>query len=137
VHEASIVESLLETVAARALDRLPLEALDLLFVENVGNLVCPASFALGEHSCVVVLSTAEGEDKPLKYPAMFRKADALVLNKMDLAPYVSVDPAAVEAHARRVRPGLPAFRTSCVTGDGIEEWIGWISDCRPAWMQAS
>lgn len=121
----------------KALDRLPLDGLDLLFVENVGNLVCPASYGLGEHVRVVVMSTTEGEDKPLKYPAMFRKADALVLNKVDLLPYVPVKVEDVEQYARRVQPGLRVFRTSCVTGDGIEEWIEWVSERRQSWRQAS
>jgi len=117
-------------MVGRALDGLPLESLDLLFIENVGNLVCPASYALGEHLLVVVMSTTEGADKPLKYPAMFRKADAMVLNKVDLSPYVNVDPADVEAYARRVRPGLLSFRTSCNTSEGIDEWIAWILELR-------
>jgi hydrogenase nickel incorporation protein HypB len=121
----------------KALDRLPLDGLDLLFVENVGNLVCPASYGLGEHVRVVVMSTTEGEDKPLKYPAMFRKADALVLNKVDLLPYVPLKIEDAEQYARRVQPGLRVFRTSCVTGDGIEEWIEWVSERRQSWRQAS
>ncbi len=121
-------------MVGRALNEMPMDDLDLLFIENVGNLVCPASYSLGEHALVVVISTTEGEDKPLKYPAMFRKADAMVLNKLDLSPYVNVDPAAVEAYARRVRPGLPSFRTSCITWLGIEEWVAWILELRHAWM---
>jgi len=121
----------------KALDHLDLQALDVLFLENVGNLVCPAAYALGESIRVIVLSTTEGEDKPLKYPAMFRKADALIINKVDLLPYLSVDLAAAEAYARQVKPDLPVFRTSCVTGEGIEEWIAWLSELRQSWKQAS
>jgi hydrogenase nickel incorporation protein HypB len=124
-------------MVSKALDRLPLTELDLLFVENVGNLVCPASYALGEHLRIVVMSTTEGEDKPLKYPAMFRQAEALVLNKVDLLPYVPVKAEDVEQYARRVQPGLRVFRTSCVTGDGIEEWIEWVSERRQSWRRAS
>lgn len=124
-------------MVGRALDRLPLHELDLLFVENVGNLVCPASYALGEHVRVVVMSPLEGEDKPLKYPALFRRSEALVLNKVDLLPYVSVKVEEAEQYARRVQPGLRVFRTSCVTGDGIQEWIEWVSERRQFWRRVS
>jgi len=121
-------------MVARALDGVDLEEVDLLFLENVGNLVCPASFGLGEHERVIVMSTTEGEDKPLKYPAMFRKANAMVLNKVDLAPFTPVDMDAFEVYARRVRPGLPVFRTSCTTDAGIEEWIAWLTGRRQCWL---
>ena len=120
----------------RALERMALDQVDVLFIENVGNLVCPASYGLGEHRRVVVLSTTEGEDKPLKYPAMFRRADALVLNKVDLLPYVPVDLAQAREHARRVNPGLRIFETSCATGEGIGEWIEWLSERRESWKSA-
>ena len=120
-------------MVGRAIDRLVLPDIDLLFLENVGNLVCPASYALGEHLRVIVTSTTEGEDKPLKYPAMFRKADAMVLNKIDLAPYLDVNLDDAERYARQVRPGLPVFRLSCTTGDGIGEWIQWLNDHRLSW----
>jgi hydrogenase nickel incorporation protein HypB len=120
----------------KALDRLPLDELDLLVIENVGNLVCPASYSLGEHLRVVVMSTTEGEDKPLKYPAMFRQADALVLNKIDLLPYVPIDVAELEKFARQVRPGLPIFRTSAQTNEGIEQWTEWLNERRQSWRQA-
>jgi hydrogenase nickel incorporation protein HypB len=100
--------------------------LDLLFIENVGNLVCPASFELGEHIRVVVTSTPEGDDKPIKYPAMFRNAQALVVNKVDLLPHVAYDVVAATTFAHRVGPGLEVFETSCVTGQGIAEWTGWL-----------
>ena len=121
----------------RALEQLNLADIDLLFIENVGNLICPASYALGEDVRVIVQSTTEGEDKPLKYPAMFRKADALLVNKVDLLPYLSVDLVALEAYARRVKPGLAVFRTSSVTGEGIKEWVAWLSERRQPWKRAS
>ena len=109
-----------------ALAQVPLQAIELLFIENVGNLVCPSSYDLGEHLRVVVMSTTEGEDKPLKYPAMFRKAQALVLNKIDLLPYLPYDADQAVAFARQVNPDLEVFRTSCTTGEGIEEFAVWL-----------
>jgi hydrogenase nickel incorporation protein HypB len=108
-----------------ALARLP-NAIDLLFIENVGNLVCPASYDLGEHRRVVLTSTPEGDDKPLKYPAIFRNADALIINKVDLLPYVAYDVKQAKAFARQVCPGLVAFETSCVSCEGIVSWIEWL-----------
>jgi len=108
-----------------ALARLPTDV-DLLFIENVGNLVCPASYDLGEHCRVVVTSTPEGDDKPLKYPAMFRTADALIVNKVDLLPYVAYDLEQAKAFARQLRPGLVVFETSCATGTGIDTWTRWL-----------
>jgi hydrogenase nickel incorporation protein HypB len=118
---------------ARALEDPTFSDIHLLFLENVGNLVCPAAFGLGEHLRVVVMSTTEGEDKPLKYPAMFRKADAMVVNKVDLAPFVPADLDELEAYARTVRPGLPVFRTSCTTDAGIGEWAAWVTEQRQSW----
>ena len=109
-----------------ALPQVPLASVDLLFIENVGNLVCPSSYDLGEHLRVVVMSTTEGEDKPLKYPALFRKAQALVLNKIDLVPYLPYDAGQAVAFARQVNPELEVFRTSCTTGEGIEAFAGWL-----------
>lgn len=83
------------------------------------------------------MSPLEGEDKPLKYPALFRRSEALVLNKVDLLPYVSVKVEEAEQYARRVQPGLRVFRTSCVTGDGIQEWIEWVSERRQFWRRVS
>ena len=120
-------------MVARALERLDLSQIDLLFVENVGNLVCPAAFVLGEHERVVVASVTEGEDKPLKYPAMFRKADAMVLNKIDLAAFTPVDVDAFERYARQLRAGLPVFRTSGTSGAGIEELMTWLIERRQFW----
>jgi hydrogenase nickel incorporation protein HypB len=111
-----------------ALSRLPEGGLDLLFIENVGNLVCPSSYDLGEHVRVVVTSTPEGEDKPVKYPALFRSAQALVVNKIDLLPHLTYDIGQALAFARQVNPGLQVFRTSCTTGEGIEAFAAWLLD---------
>ncbi|HSK11246.1 MAG TPA: hydrogenase nickel incorporation protein HypB, partial [Vicinamibacterales bacterium] len=110
----------------RALERLPVDGLDVLFVENVGNLVCPASYDLGEDAKVVVLSVTEGDDKPLKYPGIFRRARVMLLHKMDLLPHVRFDPAAAVADARRVQPDLEVIQTSCVGAPGLDEWVRWI-----------
>lgn len=110
-----------------ALAQLDLTSTDVLVIENVGNLVCPANFDLGEAMKVVVLSTTEGDDKPLKYPAMFQRASVLVINKVDLVPYTNADVAVMRANALSVNPDLTIFETSCRTGQGIAEWAGWIS----------
>lgn len=98
----------------------------VLFIENVGNLVCPAAFDLGEAQKVVVLSVTEGEDKPLKYPDAFAAAGVLLLNKVDLLPHLAFDVEACLAMARRVNPGLRVLRTSAVTGEGLDAWVAWI-----------
>jgi len=116
----------------RALADWPLEPLDLLLIENVGNLVCPSSYDLGEAAKVVVLSVAEGDDKPLKYPAIFFKAALLVVNKLDLLPYVSFDLARAREHARRVHPGMAILEVSCTTGEGLEAWVRWLEERREA-----
>jgi hydrogenase nickel incorporation protein HypB len=103
-----------------------LQDLDVLLIENVGNLVGPASYDLGETAKIVVLSVTEGEDKPLKYPAIFFKADLLVLNKIDLLPYVPFDVASAENNARRVHPGMEIVKASCLTGNGLQEWLSWL-----------
>ena len=110
----------------RALDRLEPADGSLLLIENVGNLVCPAAFDLGEAHKVVVLSVTEGEDKPLKYPDMFHAADLLLVNKTDLLPYVQFDVEAAIGHARRVRPGIEALRVSATTGEGMDAWLDWL-----------
>jgi hydrogenase nickel incorporation protein HypB len=110
-----------------ALDGWDLEKLDFLFIENVGNLVCPASYDIGEDLRVVLLSVTEGEDKPLKYPAIFNTADAAVLTKMDLAEAVEFDLAAAERNVNLVRPGMPLLRVSSKTGTGMEEWLRFLS----------
>jgi len=110
----------------RGLSTLGTQEIDVLFIENVGNLVCPASFDLGEACKVVVLSVTEGEDKPLKYPATFVRADLVVLNKIDLLPYVSFDLPRARENAKRVHPGVDILEVSCTTGQGIEEWLRWV-----------
>jgi len=114
------------TMVQRALGGLPLDALDVLFIENVGNLVCPASYDLGEDVKVVVLSVTEGDDKPLKYPGIFRRAGLMLLHKMDLLPHARFDPAAAVADARRVQPGLEVIETSCYGAPGLDGWVRWI-----------
>jgi hydrogenase nickel incorporation protein HypB len=109
-----------------------LEDLDLLLIENVGNLVCPASYDLGEAAKVVVLSITEGEDKPLKYPSIFFKSDLLVLNKIDLLPYVPFDIDAAADNARKVHPGMEIVKVSCLTGNGLQEWMKWLERRRRA-----
>lgn len=103
-----------------------LDHLDLLFIENVGNLVCPASFDLGEHHKVVVLSVTEGEDKPLKYPQMFHNSTVMLLNKIDLLPYLDFDVEKCREYARRVSPGIIIFEVSARTGEGMKEWYAWL-----------
>jgi hydrogenase nickel incorporation protein HypB len=105
-----------------ALSAVDLDEIDLLFIENVGNLVCPASWDLGETAKVVVLSVTEGEDKPLKYPKMFEQARYAVLNKIDLLPYVPFDVEKAIGFARQVNPGLEIFRVSALTGEGLDGW---------------
>ena len=110
-----------------ALAQIDLQQTDVLVIENVGNLVCPANFDLGEDLKVVVLSVTEGDDKPLKYPAMFQRASVLVINKIDLVPYVDADVSAIRRHARLANPDLQIFETSCRTGEGIEAWADWLA----------
>jgi hydrogenase nickel incorporation protein HypB len=113
-------------MVARALAELDPPSGSLAFIENVGNLVCPAAFDLGEAHKVVILSVTEGEDKPLKYPDMFRAADLMLVSKVDLAPYVSFDIAKAVDFARRVRPGLEVIEVSATTGAGFDHWLGWL-----------
>jgi len=109
-----------------------LEDLDLLLIENVGNLVCPASYDLGEAAKIVVLSVTEGEDKPLKYPSIFFKSDLLVLNKVDLLPYVPFDMNAAAENARKVHPGMEIVKVCCLRGEGLQEWMTWLEQRRKA-----
>ena len=102
------------------------EALDLVLVENVGNLVCPAEFEVGEHAKVALLSLTEGEDKPLKYPVMFREADVLLVTKTDLAPYLDVDVAQIEANVRQINPHATVIPVSAKTGAGLATWFAWV-----------
>ncbi len=107
-----------------------LEEIDLLFIENVGNLVCPSSYDLGEAAKIVMLSVTEGEDKPLKYPSIFFKSELLVLNKTDLLPYVPFDVNAAVKNARRVHPGMEVVQVSCLKGEGLREWMQWLEQRR-------
>ncbi len=109
-----------------ALGKMELGGINLLVIENVGNLVCPAGYDLGEAMKVVIASTTEGDDKPLKYPAMFRNASVLVINKIDLVPYLSCNLAELRANALRINPNLAVFETSCTTGSGVREWSEWL-----------
>jgi hydrogenase nickel incorporation protein HypB len=109
-------------------DDMGLDALDVLVVENVGNLVCPAEFDLGEHARVMLLSVAEGHDKPAKYPLMFRTSDVLLLNKVDLLPYTDFDVAEATRLARSLNPAQDVFEISCRTGEGLDGWIEWLVD---------
>jgi hydrogenase nickel incorporation protein HypB len=117
-------------MVASALGELPLPELDLLVIENVGNLVCPAEFKVGEHAKAMLLSLPEGDDKPAKYPLMFRESRALVINKMDLAPHVDADPDRIERDARTINPEIEVFRVSCKTGAGLDAWLDWLRRLR-------
>ena len=109
-----------------ALQQLPLDEIDLLFIENVGNLVCPTGFALGERVNMMIASVPEGHDKPLKYPGMFSVVDALVLNKVDLMPYLDFDAEAFRTAVRALNANAPLFEVSCKTGEGIGKWVEWL-----------
>lgn len=111
---------------AGALPQLDLEALDLLIVENVGNLICPAGFKLGTHRNVVIASVPEGDDKPYKYPGIYRQIDALILNKTDLLPYIDFDMAYFRQGIEMLNPGVAFFPLSCKTGEGLSEWLAWL-----------
>lgn len=113
-------------MVGHAADKLTLVEDSLLMIENVGNLVCPAAFDLGEAHKVVILSVTEGEDKPIKYPDMFAAAKLMLLNKCDLLPYLSFDVGAAIAYARRVNPEIEVIRTSATSGEGMAEWLAWI-----------
>lgn len=113
-----------------ALRALPLDEIDLLFIENVGNLICPTGFALGEHINMMIANVPEGHDKPIKYPGMFTAVDALVLNKIDLLPYIDFDLDAFRTAVRALNPQAPLFQVSCKTGEGIDAWAGWLLACR-------
>ncbi len=113
-------------VIENAAANLNLDEVDLLIVENVGNLVCPAEFDIGEDMRVVVLSVAEGEDKPVKYPLMFRVCDATLLNKIDLLPYLDYDKRAALKNILQIHPDMPIFETSAITEEGLTGWIDWL-----------
>lgn len=105
---------------------LPLRELDLLVIENVGNLVCPAEFKVGEDIKVMILSIAEGHDKPLKYPLMFQESAALVINKMDLRPFLDVDVEKIKSDALSLNPSIKIFEISCKSGEGVDKWTSWL-----------
>jgi hydrogenase nickel incorporation protein HypB len=115
-----------------AIDHLAPEDGSVVFIENVGNLVCPAAFDLGEAHKVAILSITEGEDKPIKYPDMFHAADLLLLNKVDLLPYLQFDVDRCIAYARRVNPRLQVLRVSATSGEGMDDWYAWIRATRQA-----
>ncbi len=110
----------------QALDNLPLDEIDLLFIENVGNLICPAEFALGEHRRAMLLSLPEGHDKPQKYPLMFTGADVILLNKTDLAPYLDFDTAAFTEVVTGLNAAVRIYPVSCKTGEGLDKWFAWL-----------
>lgn len=109
-----------------ALDHFDLNGLDLLFIENVGNLVCPSAFDLGEGARVAIISVTEGDDKPLKYPAMFHTSDLMVINKTDLLPFTDFSMESVIENARSTNPAIKILRTSCRTGEGLEGWMEFV-----------
>lgn len=113
-------------VIEKAVTKIDLEAIDLLIVENIGNLVCPAEFDIGEDARVVVLSVTEGEDKPVKYPLMFRECDAALLNKIDLLPYLEYNKQAALAYIHQIHPEMPVFEISAKTEEGLDPWINWL-----------
>ena len=109
-----------------ALERLPLDEIDLLFIENVGNLICPTDFALGEHVNILIANVPEGHDKPIKYPGMFAAVDALILNKIDLMPYIDFDLGVFRTAVRALNGDAPLFKVSCKTGEGLDAWADWL-----------
>jgi hydrogenase nickel incorporation protein HypB len=111
-----------------AMEALDLEDLDLLIIENVGNLVCPAEFNLGEHDKVMILSVTEGDDKPLKYPLMFQLSSVLLVNKVDLLPYIDCDVEMIRQRARQLNGNQQVFEVSCRTGEGLGPWLSWLEN---------
>jgi hydrogenase nickel incorporation protein HypB len=114
------------SMVRQGVEGLPLEELDLLFIENVGNLVCPAEFDVGEHMKCMLLSITEGEDKPLKYPLMFQASEVLLLNKMDLRPHLDVDVERLREDVLSLNPSIRIFEVSATKGQGIAEWAEWL-----------
>jgi len=113
---------------SKVLGSFDLDSLDVLFIENVGNLICPSQFDLGEAFKLALVSTAEGDDKPGKYPMLFREAKAVLLNKTDLIPYTNFDSDNFKSDLKMINAQIPLFEISCTSGDGIDKWIEWISD---------
>ena len=118
--------SLMAALIESALKDLPLDKIDLILIENVGNLICPSEFNLGEHKRVVISSLPEGDDKPTKYPLIFIDADTVIINKMDLLPYVDFDIAAFRRSIEGLNPKVEVFQVSCKTSEGIERWCSWV-----------
>jgi len=113
-------------MVSNALDSLSLDGVELLLIENVGNLVCPAEFKTGAHKRMMLLSVPEGDDKPYKYPLMFTVSEVIIINKIDLLPYLDFDVAAFQRAVNGVNPKAKLFQVSCKTGEGIEEWVSWL-----------
>lgn len=113
-------------MVAGGMQQLPLEKIDLMIIENVGNLVCPAAFDLGTDINVLIASVPEGDDKPYKYPAIYRGIDVLILNKMDLLPYIKFRPDYFKQGVEMLNPGLKTFPISCVSGEGVSDWLNWL-----------
>ena len=111
-----------------AIDQLDLDDIDLLLIENVGNLVCPAGFALGNHANILISSTPEGDDKPYKYPNIYRNIDVLIINKVDLLPYIDFDMDYFRKGVEMLNPGLKTFEVSSKTGEGFDRWIEWLEE---------
>ena len=111
-----------------ALNNLPLNDIDLLFIENVGNLICPVGFALGEHKRAMLLSLPEGDDKPYKYPSMFTEADVVLINKVDLLPYLDFNVVSFTKAVSGLNPKVKIFQVSCKTGQGLEDWFSWLQN---------
>jgi hydrogenase nickel incorporation protein HypB len=118
--------SLMAAMIESALKDMPLDDIDLIVIENVGNLICPSEFTLGEHKRIVISSLPEGDDKPVKYPLIFVDADAVIVNKMDLLPYVDFDMVAFRRSVEGLNPEVEIFQVSCKTGEGIERWCSWV-----------
>lgn len=118
--EANMIEN--------ALNNLSLDGIDLLLIENVGNLICPAEFNLGEHRKIMLLSTPEGDDKPYKYPLMFTEADLVLVNKVDLLPYLNFNIGAFNKAVTGLNPDVKIFPISCKTGEGLEAWFSWLKN---------
>jgi len=113
-------------MVGNVMPEIDLDGVDIMFIENVGNLVCPSSYDLGEHLKIALISTTEGDDKPLKYPGIFRRSSVMVINKIDLAEYSNFSIEAVRENALSINPGLRIFEVSCRTGEGLDEWYAWL-----------
>ncbi len=116
------------SMTSRALAELPLHDIELLFIENVGNLICPSEFVLGAHRRILISSTPEGDDKPLKYPLMFTVADAVLINKIDLLPHLKFDTVAYKKAVKNLNDRAEIIEVSCTTGQGIDQWLAWLRD---------